>query len=114
MGILSDLKVREVRIEECGEVMVELKSTDFLLEPMYFKWGYSENPVMRLRAGVTERLLKAKKNLIAISGCEGWNFKIWDGFRTLKTQAILYHNYWEELKMKNPFSWKKTIAGDSS
>ncbi len=112
MGILSDLKVRRVRIEECGEAMLELNGADFLLESMYFKWGYSETPTMQLRAGVAERLLKAKKMLNVMPGCEGWNLKIWDGFRTLKTQAILYDNYWEELKVKNP-SWSEKVLREA-
>lgn len=112
MGILADPKVREVRIVECGETVEELNVRDFLLEPMYFDWGYSETPIIRLRGGVINRLREAKKILNDMPGCAGWNFKIWDGFRTLKTQTILYENYLNELRAKNP-EWSDEMLRDA-
>lgn len=112
MGILADPKVRAIRIIECGETMEELSVRDFLLEPMYFKWGYSETSIIKLRSGVIDRLREAKKILNEMPGCAGWNFKIWDGFRTLKTQTILYENYLDELRAKNP-EWSDELLRDA-
>ncbi|MDA1060631.1 MAG: M15 family metallopeptidase [bacterium] len=102
MGILDQAKAKHIGIEECGEAMEELSDRDFLLSPMYYDWGYSLTPVITLRVGLIERLRKAKDILRKTPGCERFDIKVWDGYRTLKTQKILYDNYWNELKIKHP------------
>ncbi len=97
MGILNNPAVQSVGIEECGEPLVRLDNEEFVVDSMYFNWGYNSSNFIRLRSGLVERLRKAKDALP-----DGWNFKIWDGYRTLKTQKILYENYWDELVAKNP------------
>lgn len=89
-------------INECFEKLEELRSDEFVLEPMYFKWGHVDTDKMTLRSGAIEHLHKAVKILHKIPGCERWNLKVWDGFRTLNTQKILYDEYYEELKEKHP------------
>lgn len=98
MSILNDPRVMATKIEECGEPLVILDKADFLLEPMYFNWGYNESTKIELREGVLLRLQKAKEVLNSRGGCENWDLKIWDGFRTLNTQKILYDTYYDELK----------------
>ncbi len=97
MGIVSEARKMGILIEECGEKMVLLE--DFVLEPMYFKWGFSETDAIYLREGLVAKLKEAHELLP-----KGFDFKIWDGFRTLKTQEILYKDYWERLVKENP-SW---------
>ncbi len=92
---------RELLIKDCEEELVLLSESDFALEPMYFKWGLSESAGIRLRSGVLEKLREARAVLRARPGCEGWDFKIWDGYRTLKVQQILYDDYWKDLEAKN-------------
>lgn len=92
----------DIEIEECSELLEILDPDEFVLEPMYFKSGYSETPEIRLRSGVILRLQKAQELLQKTPGCEGWKFKIWDGYRTLKTQKILYDNYYKELEKEHP------------
>lgn len=91
-----------VKIKNCGEPIILLDSSEFVLEPMYFKMNFTDNDEIKLRHGVVQKLRESKKNLREISGCEKWNFKIWDGFRTIDTQKILYKNYWDELKKNYP------------
>lgn len=94
MGILD--QVRQVEIKECVEPLVRLDFEEFVLEPLYFEWGFSNTKFIQLREGAVECLRKAKTRLP-----KGWNFKIWDGFRTLETQQILYKNYWQVLRLQN-------------
>ena len=101
MGILNDAKVQSVKIKDCGEPLVVLSENDFVLEPMYFNWEYCEEPEIKLRNGVYERLMRAREFLRLRAGFEKHNFKIWDGFRTLKTQTILYETYYDELRVQN-------------
>ncbi|MFA6992536.1 MAG: M15 family metallopeptidase [Candidatus Gracilibacteria bacterium] len=93
---------QSILIKDCGEKLVPLDGTEFVLEPKYFEWGFSENPKILLREGIVEKLREVKKSLQKISGCGDWNLKIWDGYRTLSVQKILYNNYYEILKKENP------------
>lgn len=93
---IHDHKIH-IPIKECGEPLVEYELEEFVLEPMYFKWGFSEIEKIENRSGVIKKLREAKKLLPA-----GWNFKIWDGYRTLKVQKLLYDDYYKRLKAKNP------------
>lgn len=102
MGILNNPAILGIEIKECGEPLVLLNSLEFVIEPMYFHWGYSDTNFIKLRSGVLDKLREAKGFLQRISGYKGWNFKIWDGYRTLATQKILYDNYWDELTSEHP------------
>ncbi len=102
MGILDNPEVLKIGIEDCGEEMEILGSDEFVLEPMYFKWGHNKTPEMSLRSGVISKLREARKNLNMTSGCEKWDIKIWDSFRTLRTQKLLYDDYWKELVKDHP------------
>lgn len=97
MGILNNPAILGIEIRECGEPLVLLDELEFVIEPMYFNWGYSDTNLVKLREGVITKLRQARAGLPA-----GWNFKIWDGYRTLATQKILYDNYWDELKVEHP------------
>lgn len=87
-----------IQIVECGEKLVEIPA-DFLVEPMYFKMGFSRDSSMKLREGIVEKLAAAQKDLPA-----GFRFKIWDGFRPLYVQEKLYNDLWALRKKENP-SW---------
>lgn len=93
---------QSILIKDCGEKMVIVSPLDFVLHPIYFEWKFSETPEIFLREGAIKRLFEAKKSLRKISGAEKWNIKIWDGYRTLKIQKILYDNYYDILKKDNP------------
>jgi D-alanyl-D-alanine dipeptidase len=79
-----------------------LDPDEFVLEPIYFKWGHVDTEKMTLRSGTIEKLREAVRILRKIPECEGWNLKIWDGYRTLNTQKILYDGYYDELKKVHP------------
>lgn len=97
-----DHKIK-IPIKECSETLIEFDEKEFILEPMYFKWGHTNDPTMKARESVIKKLREARKNLP-----KGYNFKIWDGFRTLKVQKILYDDYYERLKKEHPdFSHEK-------
>lgn len=99
MGIFDEIKKHRPLIEECGEQMELLSPDEFVLDPKYFEWGFSDTKDVRLRGSVIERLREARGFLP-----EGWNFKVWDGYRTLATQKAVYQDYWDRLVKENP-SW---------
>lgn len=86
-----------IPIKGINDELIELNSEEFILEPMYFKWGFSESNKIEMRISVLERLRKAKRLLP-----KGYNFKIWDAYRPLNVQKIVYNNYFKELKNKYP------------
>lgn len=102
MGILDQPGARGKEIKECGEPLEILDPREFVLDPRYYKMGIAEAPEIKLRSGVLAKLREAKTALNKIPGCERWNFKIWDGFRTYNTQQIIYHNYWSDLFRAHP------------
>lgn len=105
MIILNQHELQKITINDCFEPLIDLDASEFVLEPMYYKWKFSDTNKMRLRVGAVEKLRQAKKNLPI-----GWNFKIWDGFRTFATQKLVYDNYWKELQSKNPYWSQAELA----
>ena len=104
MGILDKAGIEKIKIIDCKEELEILSPNEFNLSPMYFRWGFSDSEVIQLRSGIVKRLRKAKKNLN-----KGWNFKIWDGYRTIYTQGLLYKDYKKKLEKENPdWSYEKT------
>jgi len=87
----------EILIEENNEPLIEFDEKEFVLEPMYFKWGHTDNPKMLSREGTINKLREAKKQLP-----NGNNFKIWDAYRTLEVQKILYDDYYARLQKEHP------------
>ena len=88
-------------IKECNEKLIELDPEEFVLDPIYFAWGHTDTKKMYLREGAIEKLRDAKDILRNIPEYRDWNLKIWDGFRTLETQQVLYDNYYNQLKERH-------------
>lgn len=77
--------------------IVDLKNYGFLTEPRYYFYGWSNFESCYARLSVVKKLLLAKKYLP-----KGYNFKIWDGFRTRKTQALSRISFKKRLKNLYP------------
>ena len=90
------LKFESIPIEESGEPLIDLSGYPFVLEPVYFKQGLSDDSRMFLRKSVAEKLLKIQNDL------KIYTFKILDGFRPRTVQNAIYEMFWNELKRKHP------------
>ncbi|HAU39806.1 MAG: D-alanyl-D-alanine dipeptidase, D-alanyl-D-alanine dipeptidase [Candidatus Peregrinibacteria bacterium GW2011_GWF2_43_17] len=88
---------RDMSFKLNNEELIDVRKFGFLSDPSYFKAGISDNDVVTAREGVLRRLLDAKKELP-----QGWNFKIWDGYRTLGTQTVLYLGLYKNIIRKHP------------
>ena len=73
--------------------IVDLKDYGFLTEPRYYFYGWSNLKSCYARNSVAKRLLLAKRFLP-----KGYNFKIWDGFRTKETQKLLRISFKKRLE----------------
>lgn len=112
--MISELKekISAIEIVENGEDLVVLSPDDFVLDPKYFEWQYSKTPEMKLRTGALTKLREARNILREKMGVE-WNFKIWDCYRTLETQQLLFDAYSKELRAANP-DWSQGAIGNAT
>lgn len=112
--MISELatQIAGVEIIENGHELVTLKKEDFVLDPKYFEWQYSDSEEMQLREGALNALGHAQRLLRERKG-ELWNFKVWDCYRTLRTQQLLFEEYSRELREKHP-EWSDQAIEDAT
>lgn len=72
---------------------VKLRHKEFILEPRYYYFGWSRRPHIQARPSALVALRKAKKLLP-----EGYTFKIWDCYRTYRTQEIMMRSFERRLR----------------
>ena len=77
--------------------LVDLAPYGFVLEPRYWFFGWSRTPKVRLRKTVADQLARARMHLPT-----GFNFKIWDGYRTYTTQVLMIASFRKRLICANP------------
>lgn len=90
------LSFENVAIKENNDPLVDLAQYDFVLAPMYFNDGLSNDPKMYLRKIVADKLLAVQDTL------PGYQFKIWDGYRSRDVQRAIYNSYWDSLQKEHP------------
>jgi D-alanyl-D-alanine dipeptidase len=86
-------KIIKLKYKNTVLKMVNLKDFGFLVEPRYYFYGWSNLKSCYARQSVTKKLLEAKKYLP-----KGYNFKIWDGFRTKETQRLIRISFRKRLE----------------
>lgn len=77
--------------------LLNLEDEGFLVDPVYFRQKISSERRCFLRGEIVKRLKKAESNLPL-----GYRFKIFDGFRVLSVQKILFDDYYKRLSKKHP------------
>ena len=102
MSIL--LKNFKIKFKNKTLKIVDLKDYNFLIEPRYYFYSWSNLKSCYARFSVVKRLLLAKKYLP-----KGYNFKIWDGFRTRKTQRLMRLSFKKRLENLHPDRGPKKI-----
>ncbi len=95
--LLSNPRVAELPVRECGEPLVDLRTRRELL--LDSRKADEAGAYAHLRAGLLERLLVAQTLLPA-----GTRLLIVEGFRPLWLQRRYFTSYSEELRAANP-SW---------
>ena len=86
-----------IEFELNDEPLVDPREFGFLIEPMYHKQGLTDRDEVLIREGVLKRMQVAKERLP-----EGLNFKIWDGYRTLQVQTVLYVGLYKNIIRRQP------------
>jgi len=80
--------------------LVDVSKYGFAVEPRYFFYGWANYPKILIRESIAEQLKKARKELPL-----KYHFKIWDGYRTLKTQSLMLNSFYRRIKAAHP-DWK--------
>ena len=69
----------------------------FVLDPRYWCFGWSRSRRLLLRRAVAGQLVRARMRLPA-----GWNFRIWDGYRSYATHVRMVESFRRRLLCANP------------
>jgi len=77
--------------------LVDLAKFKFIIEPRYYFFGWSDSPKVLAQEILAKQLVKARKLLP-----KGYNFKVWDCKRTLKTQILMIENFRRRFKAAYP------------
>lgn len=77
--------------------MIDLQKYGFLVEPRYYFYGWSKSPKVVARPSLVKALVQARKLLPA-----GYNFKIWDAYRSYAVQAHIIDSFRRRLKLLYP------------
>ncbi len=77
--------------------LVDLAPYGFALDPRYWCFGWSRTPRLFLRRAVAAQLVRAREGLPA-----GWNFRIWDGYRSYATHVRMVESFRRRLAAANP------------
>ena len=94
---LTTIDFGHISVEDNGDPMVDLSAYDFVLDPKYYEWEFSDTPQLWARKTVADKLAKIQYQVL-----NGKRFKIWDPWRSRTVQRKLYEAYWTEVKGKNP------------
>jgi len=86
-----------VPIEENNEQLVDLGDCGFILDFNYFKAGFATYKNALARKTVAEKLVKAKNNLPT-----GYNFKIYDPWRSIETQQNMVDDFAKKIRVLHP------------
>lgn len=94
---MTQLAFEHVPIFENDEPLIDASKYPFVIEPVYFNQGISDDPILWLRKGVLDKLLEVQENLKS-----GYGFKLWDGYRSREVQSQIYDSFRSKLSSDNP------------
>lgn len=94
---IADTRVLAIPIQESHEVLIDLKDQNILKFCPPPECDATKNCYTKLRKTVYEKLCKAQENLP-----HGWKFRIYEGYRSLEVQKILFDWISEKIDQENP------------
>ena len=97
---MSLIKYDNIKIHESQDPLIVLDDSNFILEPIYYNLGLSNDPKIYIRKRVAKKLNKVQGNL------KKYKIKIWDGLRLRLVQNNIYQANYDTMKIKFP-EWDK-------
>lgn len=107
--LITDEKVLRIPIKECSEPLVDIKNEQRLAYGPPPECELTKDDYTYLRKTVYEKLLKAQDDLP-----NGWRFRLYDGFRSLEVQEILFNDIYSKTKNRYPGASKEHIFREST
>lgn len=77
--------------------LVDLSQSGFVVDPRYYRNGWADCPKILGRASAVDALIRAKQKLP-----QGWNFKVWDMYRTREVQVRMIGSFRNRIREAHP------------
>lgn len=94
---IADTKITSIPIIECNEPLVNIKYEDNLQYGPAPECELTASDYTKIRKSIFEKLLKAQADLP-----KGWRFRLYEGFRSLKVQQLLFDQEFQRVQAKYP------------
>lgn len=94
---IADPEILVIPIIECNEPLIDAKDTDDLLYGPPPECELTANCYTKMRKGVFEKLCAAQKELP-----QGWCFRLYEGFRSLEVQQMLFNQEYKLVAERHP------------
>lgn len=94
---IADPRVLAIPIQESHEILIDLKDQNILQFGPPPECEETKDCYTKLRKTIYEKLCKAQENLP-----HGWKFKIYEGYRSLDVQDILFNWISAKIDRENP------------
>jgi D-alanyl-D-alanine dipeptidase len=94
---ITDPKVLAIPIIECHEPLVDIKYSKDLLYGPIPECELTADCFTKIRKSVYEKLCRAQQDLPS-----GWRFRLYEGFRSLKVQQILFEQEYQRVIARYP------------
>ncbi len=94
---IADHKVLAIPIQESHEILIDLKDQNILQFGPPPECEATKNCYTKLRKTIVEKLCRAQENLPY-----GWTFRIYEGYRSLEVQKILFEWISAKIDRENP------------
>lgn len=94
---IADPILESIEVAECGDPLVNVKSLGTLAYGPPPDTPLTKGDYTFMRQGVYERLLKAQTLLPG-----GWRFRLYEGYRSIQVQTLLFDDHFAELKYAHP------------
>ena len=94
---IADPLVLSIPIRECGEPLIDLRDQTILQFGPPPECEATQNSYTKLRRSIYEKLCAAQNTLP-----NNWRFRIYEGFRSLEVQKLLFDWVSEKIDRENP------------
>lgn len=94
---IADTEILAIPIKECGEPLVNIKNTGDLAYGPPPENEFTKDDYTKLRETVYKKLLEAENNLP-----NGLRFRLYEGYRSLKVQQLLFDEMFDHMKAPHP------------
>ena len=97
MIFITDPEILAVSIVECHEPLIDLKIDQRVTYGPPPECEETRDDYTKLRKTVLEKLCQAQSDLP-----EGWKFRLFEGFRSIKVQQFIFDNEYARVVKRNP------------